>query len=133
LVAAFEPNVDPEERPRSEDRKPQQRRRRQKRGPPDFDRRTEADRLFGVDLRPVPGLMMLVFMLFSEGGGTGREGPRRDILCLGWGCAPITTSAEEEGCGGAAAEQRTGPEHGSDERPILCIATRRRWGTSCAA
>jgi transposase len=68
LVAAFEPKVDPEERPLPEDRKQKQRRRRKKSGNPDFDRRTEAYRLFGVDLTQVPGLMMLVFMLFSEVG-----------------------------------------------------------------
>jgi hypothetical protein len=68
LVAAFEPKVDPEERPLPEDRKQKQRRRRKKSGNPDFDMRTEAYRLFGVDLTQVPGLMMLVFMLFSEVG-----------------------------------------------------------------
>jgi hypothetical protein len=30
--------------------------------------RTEAYKLFGVDLTQIPGLMMLVFMLFSEVG-----------------------------------------------------------------
>jgi transposase len=68
LVAAFEPKVDPEERPLPEDRKQKQRRRRKKSGNPDFDMRTEAYRLFGVDLTQIPGLMMLVFMLFSEVG-----------------------------------------------------------------
>ena len=33
-----------------------------------FDMRTEAYQLFGVDLTQIPGLMMLVFMLFSEVG-----------------------------------------------------------------
>jgi transposase len=68
LVAAFEPKVDPEERPLPGDRKQKQRQRRKKSGNPDFDMRTEAYRLFGVDLTQIPGLMMLVFMLFSEVG-----------------------------------------------------------------
>jgi transposase len=68
LVAAFEPKADPSERSLPEDRKPKQRRRKKKSGSPDFDLRTEAWKLFGVDLTQVPGLMMLVFMLFSEVG-----------------------------------------------------------------
>ncbi len=68
LVTAFEPRVDPEEKPLPKDRKQKQRRRRKNSGSPDFDMRTEAYKLFGVDLTQIPGLMMLVFMLFSEVG-----------------------------------------------------------------
>jgi transposase len=68
LVAAFEPKVDPAEKPLPEDRKQKQRKRKKKSGSPDFDMRTEAYKLFGVDLTQIPGLMMLVFMLFSEVG-----------------------------------------------------------------
>lgn len=68
LIAAFEPRADPERKPLPEDRKQKQRRRRKTSGNPDFNMRTEAYKLFGVDLTQVPGLMMLVFMLFSEVG-----------------------------------------------------------------
>jgi len=68
LVAAFEPKADPAQKPMPEDRKQKQRRRKKKSGNPDFNMRTEAYKLFGVDLTQVPGLMMLVFMLFSEVG-----------------------------------------------------------------
>jgi transposase len=68
LVAAFEPRVDPDEKPLPSDRKEKQRRRKKKSGHPDFDMRTEAYKLFGVDLTQIPGLMTLVFMLFSEVG-----------------------------------------------------------------
>jgi transposase len=68
LVSAFEPRVDPEHKPLPEDRKKKQRKRNKKSGSPDFDMRTEAYKLFGVDLTQIPGLMMLVFMLFSEVG-----------------------------------------------------------------
>jgi transposase len=67
LVTAFEPLVDPEVKPMPEDRK-KKLRRPKKSGNPDFNMRTEAYRLFGVDLTQIPGLMMLVFMLFSEVG-----------------------------------------------------------------
>lgn len=68
LIAVFEPKVDPEVKPMPEDRKAKQRRRRKKSGDPDYDMRTEAYQLFGIDLTQIPGLMMLVFMLFSEVG-----------------------------------------------------------------
>ena len=68
LVASFAPKVNPEERPMPEDRKQKQRRRKRKSGNPDFNLRIEAYKLFGVDLTQIPGLMTLVFMLFSEVG-----------------------------------------------------------------
>ena len=68
LVSAFEPMVDPEQKPLPADRKKKQRGRKKKSGNLDFDMRTEAYKLFGVDLTQIPGLMMLVFMLFSEVG-----------------------------------------------------------------
>ena len=68
LVAAFEPKADPSDRSLPEDRKKKQRLRKKKSGSPDFDMRTEAWKLFGVDLTQIPGLMTLVFMLFSEVG-----------------------------------------------------------------
>jgi len=68
LVAAFEPKVDPEQKPLPVDRKQKQRRRKKRSGSLDFDMRSEAYKLFGVDLTQIPGLMMLVFMLFSEVG-----------------------------------------------------------------
>jgi hypothetical protein len=55
LIAAFEPRADPATKPLPEDRKQQQRRRRKKSGNPDFNLRTEAYKLFGVDLTQVPG------------------------------------------------------------------------------
>ena len=68
LVSSFAPKVNPEERPMPEDRKQKQRRRKRKSGNPDFNLRIEAYKLFGVDLTQIPGLMTLVFMLFSEVG-----------------------------------------------------------------
>ncbi len=67
LVAAFEPEVDLDEKPMPKDRK-QKNRRKKKSGSPAFDMRAEAYKLFGVDLTQIPGLMTLVFMLFSEVG-----------------------------------------------------------------
>jgi transposase len=68
LVAAFEPRVDPDAKPMPDDRKQKQRKRKKRSGSPDFNMRAEAYKLFGVDLTQIPGLMTLVFMLFSEVG-----------------------------------------------------------------
>lgn len=68
LVVAFAPQADPKEKPMPEDRKQKQRKRKKKTGSPGFDMRREAYKLFGVDLTQIPGLMALVFMLFSEVG-----------------------------------------------------------------
>lgn len=54
LVAAFEPRVDPDEKPMPEDRKQKQRKRKKKSGSPDFNMRAEAYKLFGVDLTQIP-------------------------------------------------------------------------------
>lgn len=68
LLAAFAPKVDPEQKPLPEDRKQKQRRRKKKTGSPGFHMREQAYKLFGVDLTQIPGLMALVFLLFSEVG-----------------------------------------------------------------
>ena len=48
--------------------KQSQRKRKKKTGDPNFNMREEAYKLFGVDLTQIPGLMALVFLLFSEVG-----------------------------------------------------------------
>lgn len=68
LLTQFAPQVDPEQKPMPEDRKQKQRKRKKKTGSPDFNMRQEAYKLFGVDLTQIPGLMALVFLLFSEVG-----------------------------------------------------------------
>jgi transposase len=74
LVVRFPPRVDPERRPLPPDRK-KKLRKRSRRNPkpgtdpkPVFDTRTEAYKLFGVDVTQIPGLLMMVFRLFSEVG-----------------------------------------------------------------
>jgi transposase len=59
LVVAFEPRVDPIEHPLPPDRKEKQRKRKKKSVNPKtgFDMRTEAYKLFGVDVTQIPGLI----------------------------------------------------------------------------
>lgn len=66
-LLTFAPRIDPVEQPLPTNRK---RTRKQRTVNPrtGFDLRTEAYKLFGVDLTQVPGLMTLVLMLFSELG-----------------------------------------------------------------
>jgi transposase len=72
LVSAFESRVDPAQKPLPPDRKRNRNapKKRKKRGLPEtgFDLRTEAYKLFGVDVTQVPGLEMSVLPLFSEVG-----------------------------------------------------------------
>jgi transposase len=70
LLVAFQPRVDPEEKPLPPDRKKTQRRGKKKNVNPKtgFDLRTESYKLFGVDLTQIPGLMAMVLTLFSEVG-----------------------------------------------------------------
>jgi transposase len=72
LVSAFEPRIDPAQKPLPPDRKRNRnaQKKRKKRGLPEtgFDLRTEACKLFGVDVTQIPGLEMSVLPLFSEVG-----------------------------------------------------------------
>jgi transposase len=70
LAVAFQPRVDPAEKPLPPDRKKRRRRGRRKSTHPKtgFDLRTESYKLFGVDLTQIPGLMAMVLTLFSELG-----------------------------------------------------------------
>jgi transposase len=70
LLVAFQPRVDPMEKPLPPDRKKKQRGRKKKNANPQtgFDLRTESYKLFGVDLTQIPGLMAMVLTLFSEVG-----------------------------------------------------------------
>ena len=69
LLVAFQPRVDPKEKPMPPDRKKKKRGRKKKYANPQtgFDLRTESYKLFGVDLTQIPGLLTMVFTLFSEG------------------------------------------------------------------
>jgi transposase len=70
LVLAFQPRVDPEQRPLPPNRKRQRKGRKERNVNPKtgFDLRTESYKLFGVDLTQVPGLLVMVLTLFSEVG-----------------------------------------------------------------
>lgn len=69
LLQAFTPVIDPDRKPMPEDRKKEMgRRKKKKTGDPGFNLRLEAYKLYGVDLTQIPGLMTLVFPLFSEVG-----------------------------------------------------------------
>lgn len=70
MLVAFQPRVDPQEKPLPPDRKKKKHHGRQKKRALNtgFDLRTESYKLFGVDLTQVPGLMLMVLTLFSEVG-----------------------------------------------------------------
>jgi transposase len=72
LLPEFEPRVDPTEKPLPPDQKQNRagNKRRKKNGHPNphFDLRTEAYKLFGVDVTQIPGLEENTLPLFSEVG-----------------------------------------------------------------
>jgi len=72
LLGALEPRVDPSKKPLPPDRKRNRsgKKRRKKYGnvEADFDLRTEAYKLFGVDVTQIPGVETIALPLFSEIG-----------------------------------------------------------------
>jgi hypothetical protein len=68
-LVAFQPRVNPEEKPLTPDRKRKQSGRKKNVNPQTgFDLRKESYKLFGVDLTEIPGLMAIILTLFSEVG-----------------------------------------------------------------
>ena len=68
LVGAFEPKVDIEVKPLPPHVGPSRKRRTKRTGDFRFDPRTEAYKLFGVDITRIPGLNELAIPIFSEVG-----------------------------------------------------------------
>jgi hypothetical protein len=72
MLGKFEPRIDPAEKPLPPDRKRnrtgKKRRKRMGHPNPGFDLRTEAYKLFGVDVTQIPGLEENTLPLFSEVG-----------------------------------------------------------------
>src|SRR5271169_3893475 len=72
MLQGFAPRIDPGERPLPPDRKRNRagskRRRKNGHPHPEFDLRTEAYKLFGVDVTQIPGLEENALPLFSEVG-----------------------------------------------------------------
>jgi hypothetical protein len=100
--------VDPDEKPLPEDRKQKQRKRKKKSGHPDFNMRAEAYKLYGVDLTQIPGLMTLVFMLFSEVGRDMSRWPTAAHCSLPGYLAISCAVAFTSGSTRAANSQRPG-------------------------
>jgi transposase len=70
LLVAFQPRVDPAEKPLPPDRKKRKRggQKKNAKTKQGFDLRSESYKIFGVDLTQIPGLMAMVLTLFSEVG-----------------------------------------------------------------
>ncbi len=137
-VSAFAPRVDPLRKPLPPDRKRNRNapKRRQKRSLPEdgFDLRTEAYKLFGVDVTRIPGIEMSALPLFSE---IGRDLSTRWPLAghfISW----LDLCPDNDISGGRVLWRGTrkvqnGPVSRSAWRPTPCTAVPRLWGTTCAA
>jgi len=80
LLEEFKPRVDPNEKPLPPDHKRNRsdKKKRKKNGHPEtgFDLRTEAYKLFGVDVTQIPGVETIALPLFSEVGRDLSKWPR---------------------------------------------------------
>jgi transposase len=92
LVGRFEPRVDPESKPLPADRKRyrSEKKRAQKsgRGETEFNLRTEAYKLFGVDVTQIPGVETLALPLFGEVGRDMSKWPTADHFASWQGLCP---------------------------------------------
>jgi hypothetical protein len=134
LLMAFQPWVDPDERPLPPDQKKRKTARKKKNVNPktSFDLRTESYKLFGVDLTQVPGLNAMVLTLFSEVGRDMSKWPTSGNF-VSW----LALCPDNDITGGRVAWKgmRTVHNRGGtcfDWRHILCITTNRRWETISA-
>src|SRR5436190_14470825 len=129
MLQGFAPRIDPGEKPLPPDRKRNRagskRRRKNGHPHPEFDRRTEAYKLFGVDVSQIPGLEENALPLFSEVGRTCRGGPTQDTLFPGLHYVRTTISAAENCCGEEHERSRTGLAIYSAWPPIPSIIASR--------
>jgi hypothetical protein len=106
MLRDFEARTDPAEKPLPPDRKRNRAgsKRRKKNGHPhpEFDLRTEAYKLLGVDVTQIPSLEENALPLFSEVGRDMSRWPSAGTLSPGLRCAQTTTSA----AGNCSGEER---------------------------
>lgn len=92
LVCGFEPRVDPKEKPLPPDRKryrsDKKRARKSGRLETDFNLRTEAYKLFGIDVTQIPGLETMALSLFGEVGRDMSKWPTADHFASWQGLCP---------------------------------------------
>jgi transposase len=92
VISGFEPRVDPEIKPLPPDRKRYRtdKKRAKKAGCKKlgFDFRTEAYKLFGVDVTQIPGLETMAFPLFGEVGRDMSKWPTADHFASWMGLCP---------------------------------------------
>ena len=92
LIGGFEPRVDPEIKPLPPDQKRYRtdKKRAKKAGCKklEFDLRTEAYKLFGVDVTQIPGLETTAFSLFGEVGRDMSKWPTADHFASWLGLCP---------------------------------------------
>ena len=103
LLGAFEPRVDPNKKPLPPDRKRNRsgKKRRKKNGNLEigFDLRTEAYKLFGVDVTQIPGVETIAFPCSARLGGICQNGRPHRTLRPGSGYVRTTTLAAAGSCG----------------------------------
>jgi len=92
LLGHFEPRVDPNKKPlppgRKRNRSDQKRRKKAGHSETGFDLRTEAYRLYGVDVTQIPGVETIALPLFAKWDGICLEIPDGSTFCFLVGTVP---------------------------------------------
>jgi hypothetical protein len=135
LLKEFTPKVDATQKPVPQDSKRNRAalKRRKKTGNPDttFDLRTEAYKLFGVDVTQIPGVETIALPLFSEIGRDLSNWPTGPYFTSWLALCPDNDISGGQVCGKGC--ERSTIEQGaySDLPPIPCITASHLWETIC--
>jgi transposase len=136
VLDEFTPRADPEQKPLPADKKKNRssaKRRRKVGHSTHFDVRTEAYKLFGVDVTQIPGLESNVLPLFGEVGRDMTRWPTAHHFVSWLALCPDNDISGAGYCGAACAKPIIAPARSSAWRPSLCIAVRPRSAITSAA
>ena len=135
MLQGFAPRIDPGERPLPPDRKRNRagskRRRKNGHPHPEFDLRTEAYKLFGVDVSQIPGLEENALPLFSEVGRDMSRWPSAAHFVSWLALCPDNDISGRSCCGVEPEGSRTGLAIYSAWPLMPSIAASPPWATTC--
>ncbi len=128
--------MDPAEKPLPPDQKQNRagNKRRKKNGHPNphFDLRTEAYKLFGVDVTQIPGLEESALPLFSEVGRDMTKWPTAGHFASWLSLCPENDISGEKRSGAECGMSKIALDTCSGLLPPLFITALRPWATICA-
>jgi hypothetical protein len=121
------PETNPLPPDRKRDRSDKRRAKRTGRENSGFHLRTEAYKLFGVDVTQIPGLETMAFQLFGEVGRDMKKWPTADHFASWQGLCPDNDISGGRVLWKQPANFRTGLGNYSGEPPIRCTIASLPW------